>query len=218
MYQHVQSLCHASFAKESNVVSTHMSGSEQVVDYRLPVSASDFAIQFACPPEIEPGMYLEITARFGRTDAMGVQCVEQAIMGPVRRLPPLDERDAADLDNVPEIGVVFPVPPGGGDVRLSFACAYQPGPLTIDKVRVTVLKAPFGHEHHPRSRVGLIASNEAAVPSLLREMAAHYEHYRSSAMQFSPLWLDEHHPRRTIEILNELKKAPRRGAELAEVR
>jgi hypothetical protein len=210
MYRHVESL-RQEFAMESQFLSWKPGVAEQTVCYQLPFGASDLAIQFACPTEMEPGRFFQLSAQFDGNDGKSSQ-LERAILGPIR-----DGEVVVAAESTPDIGCVFRIPPGSTHVQLGIAWAYLGGPAPVDVIRVTTLKRPTNHEHHPRSRVGVIASTESDVPDLLREMAEHYEHYRNSARLFSAQWLAEHHPRRTIEILNETAKVPSRGAELAEV-
>lgn len=204
MYEHVESICQADYAVESQFVPLLVAAGEQAVTYQLPSRASDLAVQFECPEKTDPGKFFEIVALFAKNGSATVERIERAIVGP------------SSGNAVPPIGIMFPIPPDATQVRITFAWAYQGGPMPVEMVRVTALQPPAGRGHHPRSRVGLIATTENTVPALLREMAEHYDHYRQTAKLFSRWWLAEHHPRRTIDILTETTGVQRRGAEFAE--
>ena len=51
------------------------------------------------------------------------------------------------------------------------------------------------------SSVGLIATDEEQVPSLVQEMASHYGHYVQTAGEFSKSWAYFHSPQLVLDTL-----------------
>lgn len=185
-YRHVAAVCaQQNFVVDTCVLDLVPDQHGFHVNYELPTSASNLAIRFNWPAELQETGFLDITAEFEvQSDALSA--VERSIVG-------RHQRDPA--------GVMIPIARGAGSARLRLCSAYYQAPFSIPSVHLTALRPPDGYEFHPRSRVGLIAFDDGQVPQLLREAHSHYEHYRQSAMAFAKDWMERHHPARSIELL-----------------
>ena len=73
-------------------------------------------------------------------------------------------------------------------------------PVSIQDIQVRFLRSDSPHGV-PAGSVGLIAATSAQIPDLLRDMTTHFEHYRVSAVAFSHIWRQAHHPSQTLATL-----------------
>ena len=53
----------------------------------------------------------------------------------------------------------------------------------------------------PRSAVGVIAADVAGLPEAIREVVAHYAHYRETAESFAAVYRHQHRPDTTFAEL-----------------
>jgi len=53
----------------------------------------------------------------------------------------------------------------------------------------------------PIGAVGVIAASQQELPECVSEVVAHISHYRKTAQKFSPGWIRQHHPQRTIDCV-----------------
>ncbi|MFT5300592.1 MAG: hypothetical protein ACI814_001371 [Mariniblastus sp.] len=53
----------------------------------------------------------------------------------------------------------------------------------------------------PWGSVGVIAADREDLPNCVDEIVKHYEHYRSTAVEFSKRWYNQHDPQKTVQHL-----------------
>lgn len=83
------------------------------------------------------------------------------------------------------------------ELRLSNAC--DDSPLSLRDLEA--IGVHTGGQVVPRSAVGVIAADVAALPDAIREVVAHYAHYRKSAELFAPAYRARHRPDATFAEL-----------------
>lgn len=81
--------------------------------------------------------------------------------------------------------------------------AYPCRQWQVEDVRLWMVRST---ERLPRSSVGLIASEFEQTPNLIREMVAHHDHYRQTAMEHAQAWYRQHDPQLTFSMLMDAKK------------
>ncbi len=86
-------------------------------------------------------------------------------------------------------------------VRVSFRNAYHDELTRLTSVRLSFHSTATPGESPPAGQVGLIAADPQHISRLLREMIRHYNHYRTTAAEFSIKWFRQHDPLRTIQEL-----------------
>jgi hypothetical protein len=64
----------------------------------------------------------------------------------------------------------------------------------------------------PRSAVGFVATDTAALPEGIREISAHYAHYRKSAEAFAPQYRERHLASSTLFELTQRRVARPKAA------
>lgn len=94
-----------------------------------------------------------------------------------------------------------PLLPRAVRVRFNWSNAYGCELLKIDDVKIGFYDGQQPGMNLPLGQVGLIAANQDAVPLLLREIAANFDHYRTTAAQFSLEWFRRHAPEATVTQL-----------------
>ncbi len=104
-----------------------------------------------------------------------------------------------------------PLEPATRTLRVAVQTAFAPQPPGPWDGEVVFLEAA-GQGAHPAATVGLVASSTAQIPDLLREMTAHYRHYRQSACRFAERWRADHAAARTVAALAANVQAARAGS------
>jgi hypothetical protein len=100
------------------------------------------------------------------------------------------------------VSALFPLSPETTQVRITWQNAFHSTAIEIGQVEIQLMAAAVTENgHRPRGAVGLAAADPGDVAVQLREMLAHYGHYRRTAANFSVHWADRHHPRRTVAQL-----------------
>jgi hypothetical protein len=153
---------------------------------RVPAEAADLAIQWNWPAGFSLGAFIHLSVEF---------------TGESNGAPLASHRAILDRTEHDRVGCVIPVPSGSSYARFRLCSAYSDETPVVAAVYMTALRGPSDGEHHPRGRVGLIAADDEQVPELVREILDHYPHYRTSAHEYSGVWLQEHHADRTLELL-----------------
>jgi hypothetical protein len=82
---------------------------------------------------------------------------------------------------------------------LALGSASPSGSVSISDLRVDLVVAG----EHPRSAVGVIYQSPSELPSLMRELIDHHDHYRATARDFAEGWNEYHNAARLVEILAE---------------
>jgi len=90
--------------------------------------------------------------------------------------------------------------PAARRLHVTVASAFDNAPLASCRMEAAFLTGAAGDV--PRGAVGLVAAHDGDVGELLREMAQHYEHYRTQAIAHSECWRAKHAPQRTIDSLS----------------
>jgi len=103
-----------------------------------------------------------------------------------------------------ELAAVFHVPPRWSGVRLVMENAFAAESIAISEPQLTFLAVPeAGAAGLPTGNSGLSFAERSEIPRLLREMIAHYSHYRARAQEKSSEWCDRLTPNVTLsELLN----------------
>ncbi|MBW8884089.1 MAG: hypothetical protein JF612_04770 [Planctomycetia bacterium] len=97
-----------------------------------------------------------------------------------------------------ELAVMFHVAKQSSRVRLLFENAFASGTIAVSEPKVTLLAVPkAGELGLPSGKSGLSFSKRSEIPRLLREMIAHYSHYRRQAQEKAPQWRDRLTPAAT---------------------
>jgi hypothetical protein len=97
-----------------------------------------------------------------------------------------------------ELAVMFHVPKCASQVRIVLENAFASGTIAVTEPRVTFLAAPEpGEMGLPSGNSGLSFARRSEIPRLLREMIAHYPHYRQRAQEKSAEWRDQLTPAAT---------------------
>ncbi|MCH7728649.1 MAG: hypothetical protein IH991_19515 [Planctomycetes bacterium] len=114
------------------------------------------------------------------------------------------QRTAQTIGHRAERGLtrtLFHLHPNAAQVRLHWRNAYHHELLTVDGVEVSFHSTQSHSGTYPAGAVGLIAADYSAVPSLIREMIAHFDHYKKTAEEFSRDWFRRHDPAETVAQL-----------------
>jgi hypothetical protein len=156
------------------------------MQYKIPLGATDFCLALR-GLELSPGTYVRMTCA------------------------PFDERGRPLHESVLILGrrpgsqalfAMTHLPPSAATVRLTWRNAYHDTAIPYAAAEGIFLSARNQPQtSFPLGAVGLIAADASQVPDLLRDMVAHWPHYRRTAEQFSTAWRRDHDPQRIIEIL-----------------
>ncbi len=154
---------------------------------KIPKGATQFLTSCCVQPPLDPGQYIRI--QFDQFDRVGnLLCDSAAIVGPRESDQKL--RSMIHLD------------PQASAVQLTWRNAYGNDPMHLVDVQATWLdSARAAKGKCPLGKVGLIAADRQQIPSLLRDMVNHYDHYRRTAEEFSKDWFARHDPRQTVSQL-----------------
>jgi hypothetical protein len=151
----------------------------------VPTSATEFVMAFRRRGSAESGTYISLqTEQFDQDGAVLDRF--EAVVGhrsEDRSIPILTRLD-----------------PRAVRIGVRLCNAYHVSQLAVTDVEADFLRAR-GPGRCPLSRAGLIAARFEHIPRLLREMVEHYAHYRTSAEEFARVWLESHHPARTVGLL-----------------
>jgi len=97
-----------------------------------------------------------------------------------------------------ELAVMFHVPKQAPRIRIVFENAFASSTIGVSEPRVTLLAVPeAGDPGLPTGNSGLSFSKRSEIPRLLREMIAHYPHYRRRAQEKAGPWRDRLTPAAT---------------------
>jgi glycosyltransferase involved in cell wall biosynthesis len=100
------------------------------------------------------------------------------------------------------VPILIRLPGRPARVRVALSNAYDDAAITLRDVEVRFLSAADESGGScAAGAVGRIAANTREIPAVLRDMVAHYDHYRETAAQFARQWGQAHDPRRCIAIL-----------------
>jgi hypothetical protein len=167
-------------------------------DLHVPPAARAALIRFAWQPGTAPGLYVRVVVERAGSDAPRQHVAPVSILGPrsagqpVATLVPLDGRT--------------------GQLTVRLSNAYDDARMSVGEVDVRMLGAPAdGAESYPAGRVGLVFADADQLPALVRDMRAHYGHYRDSARQFAAKWRAEHDAGRVVQRLLSGTRAGRRS-------
>lgn len=174
-------------ASQSTLVACGPEEEPALVEVPLPAGATQVIISFCWASDNPPGAYLRVET----SDP------EQAAGdGPVANVAVVGSRHAPG-----PVHVLAALEPNQTKLRLRLQDAYDRMPLHVSDVQVTFLAASAGRNGYPRAQVGIAVADVSQVPTAVREMIVHRQHYRRSAWEYSRLWNAVHAPRRTVEIL-----------------
>lgn len=102
---------------------------------------------------------------------------------------------------------IFRLAPGVDQIAVRLRNSHDDQRIVVSDVQVRFLRAG-GLQACPAGSVGLIASQPAQIPVLLRDIVTHYPHYRESAAAFSRTWCQIHDPSETIALLTSAPARP----------
>ncbi len=103
--------------------------------------------------------------------------------------------------NLQPLSALFRIDRRANQCQIRFSNACDDSPLSLRDVGVFGINT--AGQAVPRSAVGVIAADVAALPEAIREVVAHYAHYRASAESFAPAYRDQHRPDATFAELVE---------------
>jgi hypothetical protein len=103
-----------------------------------------------------------------------------------------------------DLAVMFHVPAKWSGVRLVMENAFSAGAIAVSVPQLKFLAVPeAGETGLPTGNSGLSFAMRSEIPRLLREMLAHYSHYRARAQEKSADWCGRLTPDVTLaELLN----------------
>jgi hypothetical protein len=97
-------------------------------------------------------------------------------------------------------------------LSICFSAAFGGTAPRLAWVRVTPFAAGVSGRREPQSAVGLVAADLGEMPKLVAEMVRNYDHYRTTALEFSKQWRHDCAPQRIVERLFESPAVQRRAA------
>lgn len=88
-------------------------------------------------------------------------------------------------------------------IEIALSNAFSPSTASIRNISVEMLSMTAKNEpgSFPLSSVGIIAADASQLSSAVAEIVQHYDHYKSSAEEFSQHWFAAHNPLRTVAHL-----------------
>jgi len=171
----------------STALAAHQSG--QVIEsecLRDPL-ARDVVIRFSWSTPELPGAYAR------------VRCRQLNTQGRVLT----DETVVVEHGDGDTVATLFALDDNAASISTTFQNAYHSSPnqqpLTIYNAQAYFPPGNTGDAHLPLGCVGLTFDKPGDIPRLVRDMAEHIEHYRSTAEQFSATWRHDHHPERIFD-------------------
>lgn len=145
----------------------------------LPVDTVNLLVSWELPVTTQPGHYLRVAASLLDGDGRQLQDPQVSILG---------QRAAGGRQST-----LFQLMPGARSVNLTFSNAYENVQLAVTHPQVAFLgDSGAGWSGAPAGAVGLIAADLAQYSRLLSDLAAHYEHYRHTAIEFAAGWSRAH--------------------------
>jgi hypothetical protein len=112
-----------------------------------------------------------------------------------------------------ELAVMFHVSNEARHVRVAFENAFTGGTIAVSEPRVTLLAVTeAGEAGLPTGNSGLSFGKRSEIPRLLRELIAHYPHYRRQAQEKSPQWCDRLAPGATWQQIMSGERAQNTSA------
>ncbi|MDZ4820026.1 MAG: hypothetical protein SGJ20_13735 [Planctomycetota bacterium] len=155
------------------------------LELERPLQATHLAWKLEWTSEFAHGVYLDSICE--QLDATGkvIQTVRE-IIGPRPDCQPAS--------------LIVRLVAGAKSVRLQLRNAFDQTVIQLHKVACSSFQATTDMPL-PTGAVGLVAADIDQVPELLRDMANHYSHYRSTALQFAPAWGNWHSPETVVQEL-----------------
>lgn len=149
----------------------------------IPDGATQVIIQLRWLAPTESGQFLRL--RLEQYDASG-------------HWFPASEIALGPRDGGQSLAAMFPVPSRTAWLRLVFENAFAATAITVSEPQLTFLAAPeAGDTGLPTANSGLSFSDRSEIPRLLREIIAHYSHYRQRAQEKSNQWCHRMAPEAT---------------------
>ncbi len=155
------------------------------------------------------GHYFRVTPQQASAEATGQQGLlttqsqwisedESQIVG-----QPRDQESRLLAFSLPQVGQQGNRNSSSQKIGFRLENAYPCRQWQVEDVRLWMVRST---ERLPRSSVGLIASEFEQTPNLIREMVAHHDHYRQTAMEHAQAWYRQHDPQLTFSMLMDAKK------------
>jgi hypothetical protein len=159
-------------------------------EIEIPRDGSELIVQWQWLAPLQFGQYARLSLQ--RPDGSGKWHREaQVVLG--------SRKSASD------IGTIFHIRPEWRRVKLVFENAFAATPICISDPKITFLAVQAGQAGLPTGNSGLSFAERSEIPRLLREMLAHYRHYRERAREKSKEWIDRLTPKVTLA---QLRSAP----------
>jgi hypothetical protein len=162
-------------------------GSKSPVAGRLaiPSGATELIVQWHWHGPTEPGQFIRVSLERLANDGKWQRLVQEVVG---RR----SDHSTAMIHVGSETS----------EARLVFENAFATGPITISEPHLSFLAVPdAGAAGLPTGSSGLSFAARSEIPRLLREMLAHYEHYRQRARDKSPTSCQRFGPEVTLAEL-----------------
>ena len=155
----------------------------------VPTDATDLIVRWQWEFPTEHGTYVGLTIE--QFDAEG-----QLLDAPLAIVGHRDGPRAATA--------LFHLNSSATGIRIGWRNAYHDGPIHLADVSLHFMTAAeLALGSCPAGAVGLIAADASQVGSLVRDLVTHWPHYRKTAQDFSPAWIEYHNPHRIVSELLE---------------
>jgi hypothetical protein len=178
-------------------------------DARLLVGGSDAAL---CTRLAIPDGATHLCVRF-RWSAMNPQAsyVELAAETKIAARPQVAMREIVGMrPDGAAVPVLMALGPGVRTLQLTWRNAFDDQTLSLEDVEFLFLSA--AKSSGALGAVGLVAAGVDQAPRLLRDIADHYEYYRSTAEAFAPAWGEWHSPEKVVHLLTHARVMERQRA------
>ena len=129
--------------------------------------------------------------------------VECGFDGPEGKLA-VNEQILDRPDSGQPAACLFRLPSGTTTVRLRLAPAFDGVAISLQELEICWLDTTtYSEGKTPVGSIGLVAAGADQVPSLIVEMVSNYDHYRTTAMEFTRSWREKYAPGQARKIIEE---------------
>jgi hypothetical protein len=170
-------------------------GAALVTRLRVPERATHLCIRFNWGAANPTGSYLQLSADQAGKASRPLQTIREIV---------------GTRTNGLAVPVFMDLLQEARQVQLSWQNAYYDDTLALENIEFTFHSTAA--QMCPLGAVGLVAADIDQAPRLLRDIADHYAHYRSTAEAFAPAWGEWHSPEKVVRLLTESPAAARRAA------
>lgn len=165
-----------------------------VAEVTPPNRATELVVQFRWPEPEASGQYVRVALEI-QTASGRFEQTAQVLLGPGKASG--------------NFATMFHLQPGLAGARLVLSNAFHNDTFTIANPQLTFLASPdAGSAGIPLGQCGVSFAERSEIPRLIREVLAHYDHYRRRAQEKSPAWCRRLEP---VATLTELTSSNQRS-------